>query len=144
MQLLMTHDCHLQKNQESKLIILYDLDDKSVAQNAHTLVQRGFDNIYVLSGGLVDFAEAYPDRIEGLPLPKRATDPAKKPAKEFTRATTAMSTHTKSVCSSATKRKEDGHATEVSSVSSSLSVAETVITRANARKAHVATAVGYR
>ncbi|KAE9291287.1 hypothetical protein PR003_g25075, partial [Phytophthora rubi] len=53
-------EMHQFKNQEAKLVILYDLDDKTAAQTAHTLVQRGFDNIYVLTGGLVDYADEFP------------------------------------------------------------------------------------
>ncbi|KAJ0392480.1 hypothetical protein P43SY_004011 [Pythium insidiosum] len=130
------------KNQESKLIILYDQDEKTVAQTAHTLVQRGFDNIYVLTGGLVDFADEYPDRIEGLPLPRKPVDPSKKPSKEVYKTASALST-TKSVKSVAAGRKKDD-ASDVSSIASARTVADSVISRATARKNRVSTAANYR
>ncbi|KAF1323942.1 hypothetical protein FI667_g10209, partial [Globisporangium splendens] len=76
----------------SKLIILYDLDEKTVPQTAHTLVQRGFDNIYVLTGGLIDYADAYPDHIEGIPLPKKPVDPSKKPTRDVYKGSSGLST----------------------------------------------------
>jgi centrosomal protein CEP41 len=131
-----------QKNHESKLIILYDMDEKTVTQTAHTLVQRGFDNIYVLTGGMADYAEEFPDHIEGIPLPRRPGDPSKKAAAASTRevyktapSLTSTSSVAKSVKSAATRRKDAG--SDVSSVMSSLSVAETVISKANARKARI-------
>jgi centrosomal protein CEP41 len=128
-------------------VVLYDQDEKAVAQTAHTLVQRGFDNVYVLTGGLVDFADEYPDRIEGLPLPKKPVDPSKKVVtKEVYKTASALTTTggggPKSVKSSATRKKET--ASDVSSVMSSLSVADSVISKATARKARVATTNSYR
>ncbi|KAG8200179.1 hypothetical protein JTE90_024964 [Oedothorax gibbosus] len=40
------------KNNRPELIILYDDDESITSHVATTLVQRGYDNIYVLSGGL--------------------------------------------------------------------------------------------
>lgn len=132
-----------QKNQESKLIILYDLDEKVIAQTAHTLVQRGFDNIYVLTGGLVEYADMNPDHIEGVPLPKRPVDPSKKPTRDVYKGSSGMSTTgPKSVKSVSTRRKDS--ASDASSISSSLSVAETVISKAVARKARVQGVTNYR
>ncbi|ETK97087.1 hypothetical protein F441_00352 [Phytophthora nicotianae CJ01A1] len=134
-------EMHQFKNQDSKLIILYDLDDKTVAQTAHTLVQRGFDNIYVLTGGLVDYADEYPEHIEGTPLPPKPVDPAKKSARrEVYKGSSAASN--RSVRSVATRRK--GTPSDVSSVMSNLSVAESVISKATARKERVVGASSYR
>lgn len=112
-------------------------------------MQRGFDNVYVLTGGMADYAEEYPDHIEGIPLPRRPADPSKKPgtAREVYKTAPSLSSSAsvaKSVKSSATRRKDTG--SDVSSVMSSLSVAETVISKATARKARLsgAGAANYR
>lgn len=39
------------KNQEGKIIVLYDEDEKIAPRAAATLVERGYDNIFMLSGG---------------------------------------------------------------------------------------------
>lgn len=139
-------EMHKFKNHESKLIIIYDQDEKTAPQTAHTLVQRGFDNIYVLTGGIVDFADEFPDRIEGMSLPKKPVDPNKKVVtKEVYKNASALSTTggPKSVKSMATTKKKE-NASDVSSVMSSLSVADSVISRATARKARVVTTANYR
>lgn len=138
-------EMHQFKNQDSKLVILYDLDDKAVAQTAHTLVQRGFDNIYVLSGGLVDYADEFPDHIEGTPLPPKPVDPTKKTTRrDVYKGSAALtpSVSSRSVRSVATRRK--GTPSDVSSVMSNLSVAETVISKATARKERVVNTANYR
>ena len=40
-----------QKNKDGRVILLYDNDEKIAAGAATTLVQRGYDNIFMLSGG---------------------------------------------------------------------------------------------
>jgi centrosomal protein CEP41 len=40
------------KNVDGKIIILYDVDEFLATHCAHQMVQRGFENIFVLSGGL--------------------------------------------------------------------------------------------
>ncbi len=39
------------KNQPGKIIIVYDDDEKLCPKAATTLVQRGYDNLFLLSGG---------------------------------------------------------------------------------------------
>jgi len=39
------------KNREGKIIVLYDEDEKIAPIAASTLVQRGYDNVFLLSGG---------------------------------------------------------------------------------------------
>jgi len=41
----------MQKNKEGKVIMIYDDDERLAATAATTLVQRGYDNIFMLSGG---------------------------------------------------------------------------------------------
>jgi len=61
----MTAEMFNYKNKEGQLIILYDNDTTVACQAAHTMVIRGFDNTYILSGGLYAFSERYPQYIEG-------------------------------------------------------------------------------
>lgn len=104
------------------------------------LVQRGFDNVYVLTGGLVDYADLYPDHIEGLALPKKPVDPSKKVSRDVYK--TAPSLSTTGPKSVATTRRKDS--SDVSSVMSTLSVAETIISKANVRKERIAGGANYR
>merc|ERR1719181_2528082 len=52
-----TVELHRFRNRDGKLIILYDDDERLAAAAAQQLVHRGFENIFVLSGGLSVFAE---------------------------------------------------------------------------------------
>ncbi|KAL4101583.1 hypothetical protein PRIC1_005335 [Phytophthora ramorum] len=138
-------EMHQFKNQETKLVVIYDLDDKVVAQTAHTLVQRGFDNIYVLTGGIIDYADEFPDHIEGTPFPPKPVDPAKKSTKrDVFKGPSALSStaSSRSVRSVATRRK--GTPSDVSSVMSNLTVAESVISKATARKDRGVGTANYR
>ncbi len=42
------------KNQPGKIIVVYDDDEKLCPKAATTLVQRGYDNLFLLSGGKLD------------------------------------------------------------------------------------------
>lgn len=53
------------KNKEEMLIIIY-CDDERISQDAAKLfVDRGTDNIFLLTGGLIEFATDYPSFVEG-------------------------------------------------------------------------------
>ena len=58
----------MMKNKESKMIIVYHNDDRSGVPYAGLLFQKGYDNIYFLSGGIEEFVKKYPEYVEG---PKR-------------------------------------------------------------------------
>jgi hypothetical protein len=51
------------------LIIIYHEDDKTGAQFAAVLYEKGFDNVYLLSGGIEDFYQKKPDFVVGSELP---------------------------------------------------------------------------
>ena len=53
------------KNREGTLIIMYCDDERISADAAHLLVQRGWDNVYLLSGGVKEFAAHFPHLVEG-------------------------------------------------------------------------------
>ena len=58
----------MMKNKESKMIIVYHNDERSGVPYAGLLFQKGYDNIYFLSGGIEEFVKKYPEYVEG---PKR-------------------------------------------------------------------------
>jgi hypothetical protein len=45
----------MQKNREGKIIVIYDEDERIAPYAATTLVQRGYDNLFMLSGGKFPF-----------------------------------------------------------------------------------------
>ncbi|XP_055943432.1 centrosomal protein of 41 kDa B-like [Argiope bruennichi] len=55
-----TEEMKLYKNNRPELIILYDDDESTASRVATTLVQRGYENIYLLSGGLKLGYEIFP------------------------------------------------------------------------------------
>mmetsp|Transcript_4014 Transcript_4014/g.5587 ORF Transcript_4014/g.5587 Transcript_4014/m.5587 type:complete len:335 (+) Transcript_4014:173-1177(+) len=73
----MSAEMYTFKNKEGQLIILYDNDTTIACQAAHTMCTRGFDNIYILSGGLYAFSERHPRYIEGDPPVRPASSQSK-------------------------------------------------------------------
>jgi len=67
------------KNQENELIIVYCDDEKMSLDVAKTLVDRGVDNVFLLTGGMNEFAVHYPSCVEGhvpsLPTPPQRPKP---------------------------------------------------------------------
>jgi centrosomal protein CEP41 len=57
------------RNKEDKLIVVYMRDERSGSSAAKTFYEKGYDNIYLLSGGIEDFMMAYPELIIGTELP---------------------------------------------------------------------------
>ncbi|KAL8558205.1 hypothetical protein ACOMHN_036294 [Nucella lapillus] len=52
---------HIQRNQEGKIIILYDNEEgEQTARAATTLVERGYDNLFLLTGGLKEAYTMFP------------------------------------------------------------------------------------
>jgi centrosomal protein CEP41 len=51
---------------------LYHLEEKKGINPAKIFFEKGFDNVYLLTGGLEEFHSVYPDYIEGgdIPIPK--------------------------------------------------------------------------
>jgi centrosomal protein CEP41 len=60
------------KNQPGKLIIVYALDERPGVEAAQKLTQRGFENIYLLTGGLEEFTKQYWSYLEGTNPPRPA------------------------------------------------------------------------
>ncbi|XP_076878117.1 centrosomal protein of 41 kDa [Brachyhypopomus gauderio] len=49
------------KNALGKIIILYDEDERIASQAASTMCERGFENLFMLSGGLKVMAQKFPE-----------------------------------------------------------------------------------
>ena len=53
------------KNQQDKLIVVYMFDERQGTQYAQMMTEKGFENLYLLSGGCEDFLEKYSELCEG-------------------------------------------------------------------------------
>ena len=51
------------QNRESKLIVVYDFDEAIAAKFATTMMERGYDNVFMLSGGLRVAYIKFPERL---------------------------------------------------------------------------------
>lgn len=58
------------KNQAGKLIIVYAGDERPGVEHSQKLAQRGFENIFLLTGGLEEFIKLYPGYLEGTHIPR--------------------------------------------------------------------------
>lgn len=63
-------EVHRFKNVEGKQIICYVQDERNGIQAARTLVDRGYENTYLLTGGIEKFIEDYPSLIQGNNIPQ--------------------------------------------------------------------------
>jgi centrosomal protein CEP41 len=61
------------KNKSNKLIIVYMSDERKGCQAANLFVEKGYDNVFLLSGGIEQFNEEFHDMVEGrnVPIPRR-------------------------------------------------------------------------
>ncbi|KAJ8245428.1 hypothetical protein GJAV_G00270620 [Gymnothorax javanicus] len=51
------------KNAAGKIIIVYDEDERMASQAATTMCERGFENLFMLSGGLKVIAQKFPEGL---------------------------------------------------------------------------------
>ncbi|XP_057692240.1 centrosomal protein of 41 kDa isoform X2 [Corythoichthys intestinalis] len=63
------------KNAEGKIIIVYDEDERIATQVATSMCQRGFENLFMLSGGLKVIAQKFPEGMTTGPLPASCLPP---------------------------------------------------------------------
>ena len=56
-------------NKDDKLIIIYMYDERSGTQAAKLLYEKGYDNVYLLSGGIEEFLLVNENLIEGQNIP---------------------------------------------------------------------------
>ena len=57
------------RNKEDKLIIIYMHDERSGTAAAKLLYEKGYDNVYLLSGGIEEFLITNENLIEGQNVP---------------------------------------------------------------------------
>ena len=63
-------EVHRFKNKEGKMIICYVADERNGIQAACAMVDRGYENTYLLTGGIEKFIEDYASLIEGNNIPQ--------------------------------------------------------------------------
>ena len=51
------------QNNKTKIIVVYDYDEAIAAKFATTMMERGYDNIFMLSGGLRVAYIKFPERL---------------------------------------------------------------------------------
>ncbi|XP_051007732.1 centrosomal protein of 41 kDa isoform X1 [Acomys russatus] len=66
------------KNARGKIIILYDGDERLASQAATTMCERGFENLFMLSGGLKVLAQKFPEGLVTGSLPASCQQPRKR------------------------------------------------------------------
>ena len=57
------------RNKEDKLIIVYMYDERSGVAAAKLLYEKGYDNVFLLSGGIEEFLQENGDFVEGKNVP---------------------------------------------------------------------------
>ena len=57
------------------MIIIYVNDERNGITVGDTMVDRGYENTYLLTGGIEKFLEDYSSLIEGNNIPKLVTKP---------------------------------------------------------------------
>ncbi|XP_069763905.1 centrosomal protein of 41 kDa isoform X2 [Narcine bancroftii] len=63
------------KNAPGKIILLYDEDERIASQAATTLCERGFENLFMLSGGLKVVAQKFPKGLTTGSIPPSCQPP---------------------------------------------------------------------
>ena len=57
------------KNQPDKLIIIYMNDERKGTALAQVFFEKGYENVYLVSGGIEQFLDEFPDLVEGKSVP---------------------------------------------------------------------------
>ena len=58
------------KNKANKLIIIYMSDERKGTAAATLMTEKGYDNVFLLSGGIDQFNEEFHHLVEGRDVPK--------------------------------------------------------------------------
>lgn len=69
------------RNQPGKLIIVYTWEERAGVSAAQKFAEKGFENVFLISGGLESFSDQAPEMMEGTkpPSPKKKPAPKRKP-----------------------------------------------------------------
>jgi centrosomal protein CEP41 len=76
------------KNQPDKLIIIYMSDERKGTAVAQVFFEKGYENVYLLSGGIEQFLEEFNELIEGKSIPqppKKTLEETKQRSMEVTK-----------------------------------------------------------
>mmetsp|Transcript_20830 Transcript_20830/g.15311 ORF Transcript_20830/g.15311 Transcript_20830/m.15311 type:complete len:131 (+) Transcript_20830:426-818(+) len=76
------------KNHPDKIIVVYMEEERSGSHYSKVLFEKGFDNVYLLSGGLEKFLERHRDLVEGSEVPSEAEVKKKAAAMNKTKSST--------------------------------------------------------
>lgn len=88
------------RNKPNKMIVLYDDDEKIACNMGNLCYEKGFDNVYILSGGLHKFASQYAALLNGQAI---AISPPPSPTSSVkTQSTTKTNRSTKTTTSTTT------------------------------------------
>jgi rhodanese-related sulfurtransferase len=69
------------RNKEESMIVLY-CDDEMISRDAaKMMVDRGIENVFVLTGGYIEFIHKYPHRVEGQ-MPDLPVSPNRAPSRK--------------------------------------------------------------
>ncbi|KAM8892257.1 centrosomal protein of 41 kDa [Spinachia spinachia] len=71
-----TKDVLEYKNAAGRIIIVYDEDERTAGQAATVMCQRGFDNLFLLSGGLKVIAQRFPEGMTTGSIPASCSSPS--------------------------------------------------------------------
>lgn len=75
------------KNIPDKIIVAYSAEERTGIHYAKILHEKGFDNVFLLSGGMEQFLQEHRDHVEGTDVPEEVKKTAEKKMR-----TTGMST----------------------------------------------------
>ena len=101
-----------QKNLKDKIIVIYDYDEKVACPMGNLFFEKGFDNVYVLSGGLQLMAESFPQLLVGEPpVPPRTP---KAPVKQLSTASSSSPSTTSGSKSGSTTARSTASSTSSS------------------------------
>lgn len=129
-------DLYKFKNKDNTLIVFYENEERLASQTATALSEKGYNNIFVLAGGLLEFSARKPAYVEGqLPTqPKAAAKPSRRGSRDAYKVPSALSSTGGFSRRGSASGRNKSSISDVDSVMSNLTVAESVISRASARK----------
>jgi len=70
------------KNAPTKKIIIYNFDERTGIPVARIFYDKGYDNIYLMSGGIEEFVQLHHHLVEGEKVPVLKHNPNKKHKKQ--------------------------------------------------------------
>lgn len=73
------------KNQPDKLIIIYMSDERKGTAVAQVFFEKGYENVYLLSGGIEQFTEEFHELVEGKSVPTPKKEESKQRSTEVTK-----------------------------------------------------------